>query len=135
MLGPDEENRSGDNPDDAATDERTLAERHEEAAAAEVLTTWNQGVRAMMFFGPASRLAFGVLGLMMSLFLLLDLFVDVVPDRADMAARLRGRLSESLTVQVTALIQADQRGALRRDPQAGAQARRRYRVDRGALTR
>lgn len=66
----------------------------------------------MMFFGPASRLAFGVLGLMMSLFLLLDLFVDVVPDRADMAARLRGRLSESLTVQVTALIQADQRGAL-----------------------
>ncbi|MEZ5613432.1 MAG: diguanylate cyclase [Rhodocyclaceae bacterium] len=68
----------------------------------------------MSFLGPASRLAFGVLGLMMSLFLLVDLFADVVPDRADTAARLRGRLSESLAVQVTALVQADQREALDR---------------------
>ncbi|MCB1912677.1 MAG: hypothetical protein KDG53_12470, partial [Rhodocyclaceae bacterium] len=43
VLGPDEENRSGEDPDDAATDERTLAERHEEAAAAEVLT--RRGIR------------------------------------------------------------------------------------------
>lgn len=61
----------------------------------------------MIRFGPAARLAFGVLGLIMSLFLLVDLVVGVIPDRSEMAATLRGRLSESLAVQVTALLQSE----------------------------
>jgi diguanylate cyclase (GGDEF)-like protein/PAS domain S-box-containing protein len=54
---------------------------------------------------PASRLAIGLVSLTISILLFLDLALGIMPDRADLAKRVRQATAESLAVQVTSLLQ------------------------------
>ncbi len=54
---------------------------------------------------PASRLAIGLVSLTVSIVLLLDLTLGIMPDRAELAKRVRQSTAESLAVQVTTLLQ------------------------------
>jgi diguanylate cyclase (GGDEF)-like protein/PAS domain S-box-containing protein len=54
---------------------------------------------------PASRLAIGLVSLTVSILLFLDLTLGIMPDRADLAKKVRQATAESLAVQVTSLLQ------------------------------
>lgn len=54
---------------------------------------------------PASRLALGLVSLTVSIILLLDLTLGIMPNRAESAKRIRQSTAESLAVQVTSLLQ------------------------------
>jgi hypothetical protein len=54
---------------------------------------------------PASRLAIGLVSLTVSILLFLDLTLGIMPDRAELAKRVRQATAESLAVQVTSLLQ------------------------------
>lgn len=64
--------------------------------------------------GPLIQMTLALVGLCGTLVLLADLFFGVLPDRDAQALRLRKGLSEALAVQVAALLQQDDRAALRR---------------------
>lgn len=57
--------------------------------------------------GPVARVSIGLVALAMSLFLALDFVLGLLPDDTRSLRQLRQKTSESLAVQVTALIQAD----------------------------
>jgi diguanylate cyclase (GGDEF)-like protein/PAS domain S-box-containing protein len=59
----------------------------------------------MIGLTPASRLAIGLVSLTVSILLLLDLTLGIMPDKADLAKRVRQATAESLAVQVTSLLQ------------------------------
>jgi diguanylate cyclase (GGDEF)-like protein/PAS domain S-box-containing protein len=54
---------------------------------------------------PASRLAIGLVSLTVSILLFLDLTLGIMPDRAELAKKVRQATAESLAVQVTSLLQ------------------------------
>jgi diguanylate cyclase (GGDEF)-like protein/PAS domain S-box-containing protein len=54
---------------------------------------------------PASRLAIGLVSLTISILLMLDLTLGIMPNRAEVAKRVRQATAESLAVQVTTLLQ------------------------------
>jgi diguanylate cyclase (GGDEF)-like protein/PAS domain S-box-containing protein len=56
--------------------------------------------------GSAARISIGLVALIISLFLALDLIFGLVPDNTDLVRTLRQRTSESLAVQAAALIEA-----------------------------
>ena len=64
--------------------------------------------------GPIVRLSLGLVSLLICLLLVLDLSIGLVPDRYDDAVRIRQRICESLAIQVTALLQSGEGGALRK---------------------
>ncbi|MCB1914610.1 MAG: sensor domain-containing diguanylate cyclase [Rhodocyclaceae bacterium] len=59
-------------------------------------------------FSPALRLALGVVSLLLSLMLLVDMAIGVIPDRQKSAVELRQHIAETLAVQITALLHSDQ---------------------------
>jgi diguanylate cyclase (GGDEF)-like protein len=67
-----------------------------------------------MRLGPVSRISMGLISLAAFLLLVADLVFGLLPDAADVAKHVRKRTSESLAVQMTALVQTEQWDALRR---------------------
>ena len=57
--------------------------------------------------GPIARLSLGLVALIVSLVLLADLWLGVVPDPAAAARRTHQRVAENLAMQLTALLEAD----------------------------
>jgi diguanylate cyclase (GGDEF)-like protein/PAS domain S-box-containing protein len=60
---------------------------------------------AFLGLTPASRLAIGLVSLTVSILLLLDLSLGIMPNRAEIAKKIRQATAESLAVQVTTLLQ------------------------------
>jgi diguanylate cyclase (GGDEF)-like protein/PAS domain S-box-containing protein len=54
---------------------------------------------------PATRIALGLISLIVTLLLLVDIALNLVPDEADMQRKIRQSTSERLAVEVTSLIQ------------------------------
>ena len=71
-------------------------------------------IRRLFRSGPIVRLSLGLVSLLICLLLILDLSIGLVPDRYDDAVRIRQRICESLAIQVTALLQSGEGGALRK---------------------
>ena len=67
-----------------------------------------------MRLGPVSRISMGLISLAAFLLLVADLIFGLLPDEADIAKHVRKRTSESLAVQMTALVQTEQWEPLRR---------------------
>lgn len=73
---------------------------------------------------PATRIALGLVSLLVTLLLLIDIALNLVPDRTDMQRRIRESTSERLAVQVTGMLQNQDwetlkrtvREAVERDP-------------------
>lgn len=63
---------------------------------------------------PAARIALGLVALMVTLLLLVDLALKLVPDKADIQRAIRESTSERLAVQATSLIQAQAWPTLKR---------------------
>ena len=57
-------------------------------------------------FGPIARISLGLTALLISLVLLADLFLGVVPGRGQVERQTRQRVAENLAVQITGLLQA-----------------------------
>jgi len=64
--------------------------------------------------GPVARLSLGLIALIVSLLMLADILLQVVPDRGELERQLRQRSGESLAVQITALLEAGDEGTLRK---------------------
>ena len=64
-------------------------------------------------FTPAVRIALGLISLIVTLLLLIDIALNLVPDQTDMQRKIRESTSERLAVQVTSLIQAQEWDALK----------------------
>lgn len=64
-------------------------------------------------FTPAARIALGLISLIVTLLLLVDIALNLVPDQTEMQRRIRESTSERLAVQVTSLIQAQEWDALK----------------------
>ena len=64
-------------------------------------------------FTPAVRISLGLISLIVTLLLLIDIALNLVPDQADMRRRIRESTSVRLAVQVTSLIQAQEWDALK----------------------
>ena len=62
--------------------------------------------------GPVARLSLGLMGLIVSLLMLADMLLGVVPDRGALERQLRQRSSESLAFQITALLESGDENAL-----------------------
>lgn len=62
--------------------------------------------------GPVARLSLGLMALVISLVMLADMLLGVVPDRGDLERQLRQRSGESLAVQITALLESGDEGTL-----------------------
>ncbi|MFO7541978.1 MAG: GGDEF domain-containing protein [Thiobacillus sp.] len=62
---------------------------------------------------PATRVALGLISLIVTLLLLIDMALNLVPDQTDMQRRIRESTSERLAVQLTSLIQSQEWGALK----------------------
>jgi len=66
-------------------------------------------MKALRFrLSPAARIALGLISLVVTLLLAVDLALDLVPNETDMQRKIRQSTSERLAVQVTGLIQAQQ---------------------------
>jgi diguanylate cyclase (GGDEF)-like protein/PAS domain S-box-containing protein len=63
---------------------------------------------------PATRIALGLVSLLVTLLLLIDIALNLVPDRTDMQRRIRESTSERLAVQITSMIQSQDWDALKR---------------------
>jgi len=63
---------------------------------------------------PATRIALGLISLIVTLLLLIDIALNLVPDQTDMHRRIRESTSERLAVQITSLIQAQEWETLKR---------------------
>jgi len=63
---------------------------------------------------PVARIALGLVGLLISLLMAVDLVFGLLPDRSEIARQVRQQLSESLAVQATAQLQAGDMSALQR---------------------
>lgn len=61
---------------------------------------------------PVARIALGLVGLLISLLMAVDLVFGLLPDRSEIARQVRQQLSESLAVQATAQLQAGDMSAL-----------------------
>ena len=61
---------------------------------------------------PVARIALGLVGLLISLLMAVDLVFGLLPDRSALAREVRQQLSESLAVQATAQLQAGDMSAL-----------------------
>lgn len=57
---------------------------------------------------PAARIALGLISLVVTLLLLVDIALKLVPDQSEMQRKIRESTSERLAVQVTSLIQAQE---------------------------
>lgn len=64
-------------------------------------------------FTPAARIALGLISLIVTLLLLADMALSLIPDKTDMQRKIRESTSERLAVQVTSLIQAQEWDALK----------------------
>ena len=64
--------------------------------------------------GPVSRISMGLVSLAAFLLLTADLLLGLMPDQSDIARQVRKRATESLAVQLAALVQSDQFEVLRR---------------------
>jgi diguanylate cyclase (GGDEF)-like protein/PAS domain S-box-containing protein len=62
---------------------------------------------------PAARISIGLISLIVTLLLVIDLALNLVPDRTDMERQIRESTSERLAVQITTLIQAQEWDALK----------------------
>ncbi|MCW5623236.1 MAG: diguanylate cyclase [Burkholderiales bacterium] len=62
---------------------------------------------------PATRLAIGLVSLMISLILLADLFVGILPDRVQEAKRHRTQVAESIATQITGVLRTGDPDRLR----------------------
>lgn len=62
---------------------------------------------------PASRIALGLISLIVTLLLVIDISLNLVPDQADVQRKIRETTSERLAVQITSLIQAQEWDALK----------------------
>ena len=62
---------------------------------------------------PAVRIALGLTSLIVTLLLVVDIALNLVPDQTDMQRKIRESTSERLAVQVTSLIQAQEWDALK----------------------
>ena len=71
------------------------------------MSTW-----AKLRAGPVARLSLGLMALVISLLMLADMLLGVAPDRGDLERQLRQRSSESLAVQITALLESGDDGTL-----------------------
>jgi diguanylate cyclase (GGDEF)-like protein len=56
--------------------------------------------------GPIARLSLGLVALLVSLALVADMLLGVVPGRGDTERRIRQRVAETLALQITALVEA-----------------------------
>ena len=56
---------------------------------------------------PVARISLGLVALLVSLLMAVDLVFGLVPDRSDMAREVRQQISESLAVQAATLLQAE----------------------------
>ena len=63
---------------------------------------------------PAARIAIGLISLIVTLLLLIDIALNLVPDRTEMQRKIRESTSERLAVQMTSLIQNQEWDALKR---------------------
>lgn len=61
---------------------------------------------------PVARIALGLVGLLISLLMAVDLVFGLLPDRSALAREVRQQLSESLAVQATAQLQAGDMSAI-----------------------
>jgi diguanylate cyclase (GGDEF)-like protein/PAS domain S-box-containing protein len=59
-------------------------------------------------FSPATRIAMGLVSLIVTVLLLVDIALNLIPDQTDMQRKIRESTSERLAVQVTSLIQAQE---------------------------
>lgn len=55
---------------------------------------------------PISRIAIGLVALVLSLLMVVDMVFGLIPDRADLAREIRQQISEGLAIQSAALLQA-----------------------------
>ena len=55
---------------------------------------------------PVARIALGLVALLVSLLMVVDLIFGLIPDRADIAREVRQQISESLAVQAATLLQS-----------------------------
>ena len=62
---------------------------------------------------PSARLAMGLVSLIVTLLLLIDLGLNLVPDQSEMQRKIRESTSERLAVQMTSLIQAQEWSTLK----------------------
>lgn len=62
---------------------------------------------------PAARIAIGLISLVVTLLLLVDIALNMVPDQTDMQRKIRASISERIAIQVTTLIQAREWDALK----------------------
>jgi PAS domain S-box-containing protein len=67
-----------------------------------------------MRLGPVSRISLGLVSLVAFLVLTADMLFGLLPDYTEVARQVRKRTAESLAVQITALVQAEQYEILRR---------------------
>lgn len=64
--------------------------------------------------GPIARISLGVVALLVSLVLLLDMLFGVVPGHGEQQRKLRQRVAENLAVQITSLLEAGDTATLSR---------------------
>jgi uncharacterized membrane protein affecting hemolysin expression len=69
--------------------------------------------RFMPQLTPATRIALGLTSLIVTLLLVIDIALNLVPDQIDMKRKIRESTSERLAVQITSLIQTQEWDALR----------------------
>ena len=62
---------------------------------------------------PAARIALGLISLIVTLLLVIDIALNLIPDQTDMQRKIRESTSERLAVQITSLIQAQEWEALK----------------------
>lgn len=68
--------------------------------------------RLALGLSPVARIALGLVGLLISLLMAVDLVFGLLPDRSEIARQVRQQLSESLAVQATAQLQTGDLAAL-----------------------
>jgi diguanylate cyclase (GGDEF)-like protein len=68
----------------------------------------------LLRLGPVSRISLGLVSLAACLLLTADLLLGLLPDQADVARQVRKRATESLAVQLTALVQHEHFDVIRR---------------------
>jgi diguanylate cyclase (GGDEF)-like protein/PAS domain S-box-containing protein len=71
-------------------------------------------IQAALRVGPVARLSVGLVALVVSLFVAMDLLFGVIPDRESAQRQTRQRFAETLTVQVASLIEAGDERTLNR---------------------
>lgn len=62
---------------------------------------------------PAARIAVGLISLIVTLLLMIDIALNLVPDRSEMQRQIRESTSERLAVQITSLIKAQEWDSLK----------------------